>query len=195
MIGVQATDQREGVDVVHYSKNSKRRISMSSSNSQLFEVYREDLRRYISKMLACPADVEDVLQETYCRVYARAAQSEKQAQNPRAYIFVTAANLIKDFLRNRLKSERREGPSVEDTSLLSTEPNPENEIISARLKRDMLVSLERLNPTCRQVFVMHRYQHLSHSDIAEQLGISVRTVERRMRIAIDHFRNQLREYL
>ena len=44
--------------------------------------------------------------------------------------------------------------------------------------------IEALPPRCREAFVLNRFEGLSHQEVAERMGISVRTVEMQLRIAM-----------
>lgn len=161
---------------------------------QSYSRYRDDLRRYIGKLLSSPEDIEEILQETFLRVTRHPPTEEKKAKS-RAYLFVIAANLVKDRLRKRLSHSEQEHVSADHVSLYTDLPGPENLAVSEQLKNDLLRGLKGLNHKYCQVFVMHRFLHLSHQDIAKKLGVSVRTVERRISYTVDHFRAQLREHL
>ncbi len=168
---------------------------LNREGGNIFEEYRADLQRYLRKMLSSGEDADDLLQETYSRIYKRVSADVACVDNPRAYIFVTASNLVRDFLRSKLRRQEQNNVSIEDVTLLSREGCPEGAVVSEQLRKDMLSGLECLNPKSRVVFVMHRYQQLTHVQIAEELGVSVRTIERRMKIAVDHFRHHLKDYL
>lgn len=159
-----------------------------------YSQYHGDLRRYIGKLLSSPEDIEDVLQETFLRI-TQSPPSIEQHDKARAYIFVIAANIVKDKLRRTITRHDKDHIPTDDLALCSDTPNPESSAVSEQLKNDLLNELKNLNSKYSQIFVMHRFLHLTHEEIAKKLNISVRTVERRMSYALDHFRLQLREYL
>lgn len=203
------------------SSESIDEIKSHTNGEARFASHRDDLRQYIRRIFPHPEDAEDILQDTYVKVLRRAAdlgqkeepiedgqdnnaaprkKSDKQEESeaikkPRAYLFVTAANLIKDKLKNKQRSIEKHHISADDVDLSCHNSDPEKYAISERLKRDLTASLEKLDPKYRQVFVLHRYKHLTHVEIAEKLNLSVRTVERYMKVALEHMRKQLREYL
>ena len=47
-------------------------------------------------------------------------------------------------------------------------------------------ALEELSPQCRRVFVMHKFEDLSHEEVARRVGISRSTVEKHMHTALKH---------
>jgi len=54
-----------------------------------------------------------------------------------------------------------------------------------RLER-VVAALDELSPQCRRVFVMHKFEGLSHPEIAARIGISRSTVEKHMGTALKH---------
>jgi len=167
-------------------------------NHDLFEKrywqYHDELRGYIARLLRCPEDADEVLQEVFVRVTRQPIDAAKPDKE-RAYLFVIAANLVKDRLRRMVSHRERDHVCSDQVELHSDAASPEDIAISEQLKHDLLAGLENLNERHREVFVMHRFKHMTHEQIADRLGVSVRTVERRMSSAIDHFRTTLRGYL
>jgi DNA-directed RNA polymerase specialized sigma24 family protein len=64
------------------------------------------LMRYLRRVASCAADVPDLRQEVYMRVYEGAAKS--LPQDEQRFLFVTARNLLID----RLRRERRSSASL-----------------------------------------------------------------------------------
>ena len=48
----------------------------------------------------------------------------------------------------------------------------------------MVATIDRLPPRCREAFVLYKFDGLSYAEVAERMGISVRTVEMQLRIAM-----------
>lgn len=56
-------------------------------------------------------------------------------------------------------------------------------------------ALEALSPKCRTVFSLSRYEELSYAEIAGQLDISVKAVEKHMGKALKHMRQYLKSFI
>jgi RNA polymerase sigma-70 factor (ECF subfamily) len=52
-------------------------------------------------------------------------------------------------------------------------------------------AIDELPPRCREVFVLHKLDGLSHADVADRLGISRNMVEKHVIRAMRHFRDRL----
>lgn len=68
----------------------------------------------------------------------------------------------------------------------------EEKILLAELDQKVKISLEELPSRCREIYLLSRQQHLSITEIAEKLGISKRTVENQLTIALKHLRAMLK---
>ena len=50
----------------------------------------------------------------------------------------------------------------------------------------IISALDELSPQCRRVFLLHKFEGLSHSEIATRVGVSRSTVEKHMATGIKH---------
>ena len=74
--------------------------------------------------------------------------------------------------------------------------NTTEELINLNDLNEVLIeSISELPPKCRQVFRMSRFDHLSNKEIAEKLGLSVRTVENHIAHAIRLLKPKLKNIL
>ncbi|MGH7943953.1 MAG: RNA polymerase sigma factor [Opitutaceae bacterium] len=120
-------------------------------------------------------DVEDVVQESYLRVWrSRASQRIRFA---RAFLFSVARHVALDAAR-RLRSSRLD--AVGDLTELPDiqEGRNADEIAILNEKMDLLAdALATLPPRCRQITMLRKLKAVPQKDIAAQLGISEKTVE------------------
>jgi RNA polymerase sigma factor (sigma-70 family) len=70
-------------------------------------------------------------------------------------------------------------------------PSPEAAAVSALELQHLEIALSGLPQICRQAFWLNRREGLSHSEIAQRLGVSVRTVDRQLARAAAHLRETL----
>lgn len=68
-------------------------------------------------------------------------------------------------------------------------------VISGELETKIYHAMKALPEQCRLVFQLSRFEELKYSEIAEQLNISIKTVENQMGKALKIMRTQLKEYL
>lgn len=147
-----------------------------------------DLARHLTRRLAGKADPDDVLQDTYLRV--RNIPADTQVRDPRSYLFRMANNVATDHLRQRSAQERYISP-VEMPDIGSNDV-PADRAVDYRQRFDALQRvIAELPSRQRQVFLMHKFDGLSHSEIAGELGITRSAVEKLIMKALATCRDRL----
>lgn len=151
--------------------------------ASLYGDHRTWLHSWLCRRLACPAQAEDLLQDTFMRVL-RTGQGVLSVREPRAYLSTVARGLLIDFFRRR---------ALEHAWLEALAALPEPELPSPECQAVMLESLIRidtlldgLKPRVREVFLLSQLEGLTYSAIATRLGVSLRTVKSDMATAFDH---------
>jgi RNA polymerase sigma-70 factor (ECF subfamily) len=152
--------------------------------SRLIETYDEELRRVMFRRCGCLDTAADIVQETYQRMFA--GNLWQQADNPRALLHRIAANLATDYERRRHTRNRYlENDDTVDVSLQVSDGIDPEQINLARERLDRLVvAVDSLPAKCRTVFVLRKFEELSHAEIAQRLGISRNMVEKHLRNAL-----------
>jgi RNA polymerase sigma-70 factor (ECF subfamily) len=146
----------------------------------------ERLRRFVRARVGNRQDAEDVIQEAYLRVLRYSAEHEVEDQE--RLLFSAAKNLAVDN-RRRQKARARSVAECAVFAERSDEWPAADDLVDAwqRLRR-VEAAIALLPPRCREVFLMHRIDGMSYTEIARHLGISVSAVEKnvaRACLAID----------
>ncbi len=160
----------------------------------IYQKYRKPLLRFLSEMLPRQEDAEEILQETYLRLFNRHSRDIVEA-NIRAYLFKIATNLVRDHFRSNTVRRFGDHVSLEEEILISEFPSPEKQLEWDQAVRIIRKCLLDLDERCRNIFVMHKFRHMSYEEIADVLKISVRTVERNMSISVNYCKCQLEKFL
>ncbi len=132
------------------------------------------LRAYLHGLVA-PADIDDLVQETYARLLR--ARERAAVAAPRGLLFATARNAARDLFRRRATA--RTFPIAEiDGSCVFDEAPGVAETVSRRQEADLLdAAIASLPPRCREILVLRKFENLSHREIARRMGIAEHTVE------------------
>ena len=154
-----------------------------ASLEELYSRTRDRLFTVLRRLGADPESAEDLVHETYLRLWSRRDQLPS-VRSPLAYLCTVARNLWinqrehRSFTRRLLDrfARRNQGRCA------AASPIDREDIDRA------LATLD--NPT-REVFTLHRFGGLSYRDIAEAQGVSPKTVEARMKRAFDELRLRL----
>ena len=147
-----------------------------------------ELLRYLSRRFGSNVEADDVLQDTFLRIHSIAPETD--IKNPRSYLFRMADNLATDHIRARQSLERR-FLTGDDADSTDERPSPER-IVDYRQRLGRLEqAVAELPPRQRQVFLMHKFDGMSHSEIADELGITKSAVEKLIMKALAHLRERL----
>lgn len=146
------------------------------------------LKRYLRRFFYRDEDIDDMAQETFLKAYKYTQQ--RYIDYPKAYLFQVAKSVA---MRELSKKSRQLTDYIEE----SCSPDPEDrasleELVMAEQKVALFCdAIAELPPQCRRVFLMRKYQALSHRQIAEQLNISVSAVEQHITIGIKRCKQSL----
>jgi RNA polymerase sigma-70 factor (ECF subfamily) len=107
----------------------------------------------------------------------------------RSYLFAAVRNRSLNYLRDKKKMIGLE--NVSESRFSETDSTLE----TAELEHEIKQAIQLLPEKCRQIFEMNRLEGLKYTEIAEKLGLSIKTVEAQMSKALSVLREHLREFL
>ena len=157
---------------------------------QVFQ-HRAALHRYLGKLTSGAEDIEDLVQETYVRMYA--LPDFHLVESPKALLFRIAHNLAVERARRHKAQATDTVGDLETLSVFSKEAPPEEQTDARRRFESFCVAVERLPPVCRRAFVLRKVHKLSHAEISEVLGVSESTIEKHVAKGLVRCREYLRE--
>lgn len=179
------------------AQSSANRFDQSQHSEELARNAVEELfRTHYRGLCACVRDyvhsldaAEEIVQELFLRVWDHALAGNTQILT-RAYLYAAARNQAVSVLRHERVVQDYEVSAIgqsERSGLPTAEEELENEELTIAVRR----AVARLPAKCRQVFSLSRERGLTYSEIAEVLGVSVKTVELHMTRALKALRAAL----
>lgn len=151
--------------------------------------FRPALMAFFVRRLRNHSEAEDLTQETLMRVAQRADTID--ATRPDAYVFQIAANLLRDRGR-RLKVRANYLTGLGASEAAEVEELDPHRVVQARQSLATVVAaLKQLPERTRTIFILFRLEGMKQREIADMLGVSVRTVEQHVVRASVHLRDQL----
>lgn len=163
---------------------------MNKSDRSLEHFFKTQYRsvyRFLMKKLGCPADAEDATQETFLRL---ARQDMANMHAPRSYLYTVARNLATDKLRARcVRSVSVSSSAIEDYP--STAPAPDTAVDLMERRELIQKALAALPRRSREAFILHRFDGLGYNEVAGQMRISPKTVEKHIARAMFQLRKTL----
>lgn len=137
--------------------------------------HEADLRAWLRRSGSPPADVDDIVQEAYCRLAA--LDSITHIGNGRAYLFRTARNIAIEKIRRARIVRIDCVTEIDALSVVDDEPSPERIVAGRRELGRVQRLIEGLPERCRQIFTLRRIHGLSQKEVAARLGITENVVE------------------
>ncbi|MBD8495540.1 sigma-70 family RNA polymerase sigma factor [Pseudomonas syringae] len=132
------------------------------------------LHGWLRSRLDNTADAADLVQDTFMRLLNRHERLELNA--PRAFLRTVAKGLVIDHWR-REEVERAYLQALALRPELEA-PSPESRELVFELLESIARMLDGLKPKVRRAFLLAQCEGLSHQQIAAQMGVSLRSVER-----------------
>lgn len=134
-----------------------------------------EVRRWLSRACAGQQDVDDVIQECYCRIWS--ARVRNEIANPRAYFFQTARRVLIDCHRRDRVVSLDAVARIEVLPIPCDDPLPDRAIDARRELDRIRATLATMPDRARNIFEMRKIAGLSQREIAERLGVTENVVE------------------
>jgi RNA polymerase sigma-70 factor (ECF subfamily) len=157
----------------------------------IFRQWYAPLVATTAALLRDQGPAEEVVQDVLLELWRR-RESLHFEQSVRAYLFQAARNRALNYLR-RERVEARGEPTIAAT--LPTPEQADAEVRESELNIAIQEAIAGLPDRCREVFELSRIQGLKYSEIATELGISVKTVEAQMGKALRVMREKLAPWM
>lgn len=174
-------------------ENEKKLVEQLSNNDlkafdQLYNLYSQKLYRFSFSMLKNVEDSKEIVQEVFFRVWNK-RQDINTSKSFKSFLFTISYNLIVDQLRLKLKENEYRNflKKYFDSNSVSQSNLTDFETISKQVE----LAVEELPGKRKQIYTLSRKNGLSHKEIAGQLGITVKTVENQISLALKHIKLKL----
>lgn len=168
---------------VAHMRNSRHRPSRRSWTeiAEWYERYQEPLLAYLAQLTRSVHDAEDIAQEAFLHLWF--ARSSGPIHNPKAFLFTTASNLMRDKCRLAHTHAMKAAVPLEDIDIADlSEPS---QVVESEQALALIVrTLEQLRPSTRKAFVLDRIELCSHPQIAARMGVTVSMVEKHISYAM-----------
>ncbi len=157
----------------------------------LFNKHRAALLRHVERLVYSREDAAELVQETYLRVM-RHIQTSRFEAAARAYLFQTATNLARDHHRRQRFRDHDNLDELPEAAWPTAGTSPDQAVAADQVLTLLRSAILDLPPITRDVFLKARMQNLGYAEIAREMGLSVRTVERRVAEAMQALCDRLR---
>ncbi len=160
---------------------------------ELYDRYGRVAFSVIVRIVRNEGVAEELLQETFLRVWNRMAGFDKEKGNLGPWLITVARNQAVDYLRSVEGRAAKNGLPLEQVAHPVVHSDFASDIHDADLLRKIGVAIEKLNENQRQVIKLAYFEGLSQSEMAERTNQPLGTVKTWMRTALRILREELKE--
>ncbi len=157
------------------------------------EVYTHDgqLKAYLHRRFPDRRDVEDVVQESYLRLWK--ARASTPIESVKAFLFRVARNVALDLHRRDRRTVEIDASDRYVENIIDESADIAESISTLEMERMLADALATLPSRAHEVIVLCKINGRSHAKAARQLGISERTVDEHVRRGMKRLGQALRK--
>ena len=156
----------------------------------LFKRYYRPLCSHAVRFLYSKELAEDIVSEIFCSFWQKKTYLQIQTSY-RAYLFTSVRRKAYTYLRSEFG--RLQNIDIEQIKSATTLPNPQQILQYNELYLKMEEVIRAISPQSQKVFMMSRFEGKKNQIIAEELQISVKTVEGHITKALSILRKTLQD--
>ncbi|MFN4144181.1 MAG: RNA polymerase sigma-70 factor [Runella sp.] len=155
----------------------------------LFRRYHAVLCHHAIRYVWSKEVAQDIVSDVFFNFWKNQEHSNINTSY-RAYLFKAVRNGCYNYLTRELA---RRAPLEGHEEFEQTSPCPDHIIQFDELQHKIETAIAQLPPQCKRVFLLNRFEGKKYSEIAEEVGISIKTVEMHISKALFQLRQALKD--
>ncbi|MEO1031298.1 RNA polymerase sigma factor [Winogradskyella sp.] len=165
--------------------SDKRNICHSKTFEFIYNTYAKDIRRFLFFKTQDINKAEDLMQDVFIKLWNNCGSVNYD--KVKSYIFSIANNMFLNTVKHeKVVQDYNKRNRKEDTN-----ESPEFIMLEKEFMEKLEATIASLPEKQREVFLMNRIEKKKYKQIAEQLQISVKAVEKRMHLALTTMRKEI----
>jgi RNA polymerase sigma-70 factor (family 1) len=156
----------------------------------VFHTHYKALAIYAKTILKDMDDAEDTVQQVFISIWEKRKTLEVHT-SLKALLYKSVHNAC----LNRIKQQTVRTKYAAEVQYQAQEWKTDDGMQQKELQKHIEQALNALPEQCGKIFRMSRFEHLKYQEIADQLGLSVKTVENQMGKALKIMKVHLKDYL
>ena len=131
---------------------------------------------------------EEVVSDVFIKVWEKRRELEK-IESLKLYLYVATRHIALNYLDKQRRKSTKPLDYFQHSELISVNLDPEQLLITADMMAMLRKAVDQLPPKCKVIFKLVKEDGLKYKEVAEILGISVKTVENQLAIALHKLGN------
>lgn len=158
----------------------------------LFRDYYERLCNYANTMIYDIDEAEEMVQSTFLNIWEKREEILVHT-SMKSYLY----RAVHNNCLNRIKHEKVKQNHNDEYKYINEKAldYDSHEMVTNELEQQINDAIASMPPQCQRVFRLSRFENLTYNEIADQMGLSVKTVDHHMVKALKILREKLKDYL
>lgn len=165
------------------------------AHETLFHLYYDKLLHISKGYLGNIEDAEEIVQNVFLKLWEQKDNFGK-IKNINNYLYTMTKNACLDQIKHRkVRNSYSQNYYIDNIQRQFIKDEAASLLLENELNKKIVASIELLPEKCKNVFIKSRVDGMNHSEIAEILNISKRTVDNHISNALKHMKLHLKDYL
>lgn len=180
-----------------YIKELTERIAENNDEKaarEFFEIFHPKLVRYAMFFTRSISTANDLVSDVFVKLFRKPAHLSN-IQEIEYYLYRAVKNQCLTYLKKEKHEVSLEDFEWEDFSYTYESANPENELLTRELSLKIEEVINSFPPKRKMIYKMVAIDGLKYKEAADILGLSVKTIENHLAIAVKDMRIQITSYI
>ena len=160
---------------------------------QVFKSHFKSLHAYACTIMRDAMPAEEIVQNIFLKLWEKKEEITIK-ENISVYLYRAVHNESLNYLRHRKVRSAYQSYAMRQHKQTEQE-KPAEKVVMKELEKKLEVALQELPEQCRTIFQLSRFEDLKYREIADRLGLSVKTIENQMGKALKLLRLKLVDFL
>ncbi len=159
----------------------------------VFDALFSKLSKFSYSFVQSKEAATEIVDEIFVRLWINRANIE-QIKDLRVYLYTATKNASLNYISKKAKQIEVE-PYENLQVQIADGVSPEQLLITKEILQKIMLAVDSLPPKCKLIFKLVREDGLRYSEVAEILGLSIKTIDSQMVIAVSRIRERLKPTL
>jgi len=160
---------------------------------QVFKSHFKSLHSYACTIMRDTMPAEEIVQNIFLKLWEKKEEITIK-ENISVYLYRAVHNESLNYLRHRKVRSAYQSYAMRQHKQTEQE-KPAEKVVMKELEKKLEIALQELPEQCRTIFQLSRFEDLKYREIADRLGLSVKTIENQMGKALKLLRLKLVDFL
>jgi len=167
---------------VKYLQEQIARNDDTIAYKELFVSFYNPLLRFAVTLVKSREQAEEVVSDVFINIWEKRKRINS-ITNLKVYLFIAVKNTALNYLsrQNKNLTDNVDEAGIEFKSIYF---DPEQLMVTAEMVARIKDAIDQLPPKCKLIFKLIKEDELKYRDVAEILGVSIKTVESQIAIAL-----------